>query len=254
MAGMGRGEMERDMRANAYSATWFDTFLRTYWPQQTERELDFLARHLPQPAFRTLLDVCCGPGRHALPLAARGYLVTGVDRDAAMVAEAAREAESIAGAGAARFLAGDMRALAANPGEYDAVTCLWQSFGYFDAPTNADVLRQMRDRLRPGGRLVLDIYHRAWFAAHQGTETPSERAGRPITTTRTLAGDRLTVRIGYDAGEPPDVMDWQLFTPEEVGALAEGMGLRTLLACADFDEARPATGDEPRMQLVFERE
>jgi len=58
------------MPVNDYSSVWFDTFLRTYWPHQTEKELDFLARHLPPPSYRTLLDVCCGPGRHALPLAA----------------------------------------------------------------------------------------------------------------------------------------------------------------------------------------
>jgi SAM-dependent methyltransferase len=66
---------------NSHSATWFETFLRTYWPSETARELDSVARCLPQPEFHTIFDVCCGPGRYALPLAARGYRVTGVDRD-----------------------------------------------------------------------------------------------------------------------------------------------------------------------------
>ena len=35
-----------------------------------------------------LLDLCCGPGRHSLELARRGYRVTGVDRNAAYLAGA----------------------------------------------------------------------------------------------------------------------------------------------------------------------
>ena len=33
-----------------------------------------------EPAGRAVLDLCCGPGRHAVPLASRGARVTGVDR------------------------------------------------------------------------------------------------------------------------------------------------------------------------------
>ena len=41
----------------------------------------------PQPpaGFPALLDVCCGPGRHAGALAARGYRVTGVDANAGAI-------------------------------------------------------------------------------------------------------------------------------------------------------------------------
>ena len=240
------------MGANAYSALWFDTFLRTYQPDLTTLEVDFVARQLPRPDFRAILDVCCGPGRHALPLAARGYWVTGVDRDAAMVAEAARKAESIEGAGEARFLVGDMRDLAAIPGEYDAVICLWHSFGYFDAPTNAGVLRGMRGKLRPGGRLILDVYHRDWSAGRPATAVAG-RGGTRIVTTRRMDGDRQMVRIEYGPGKPPDIMDWQLYTPDELRTLGEGMGLRQLLACSWCDEARPAAPESARMQLVFER-
>jgi SAM-dependent methyltransferase len=240
------------MPVNDYSPVWFDTFLRTYWPHQTEKELDFLARHLPLPSYRMLFDVCCGPGRHALPLAARGYAVTGVDRDAAMIAEAQHAARDLpAGAGGATFIQADMRDLAAVPGMFDGALCLWQSFGYFDAGTNAAVLLGMRDSLNPRGRLVLDLYHREYFATHQGVEV-AERAGRRITTTRTMAGDRLTVQIAYDDA-PPDVVEWQLYTPDAITALADGLGLTTILACSDFDDTRPPTPNSPRMQLVFAR-
>jgi SAM-dependent methyltransferase len=236
---------------STYTPTWFDTFLRTYWPHQTEKELAFLTRHLPRPAYLRVLDVCCGNGRLALPLAALEYEVTGLDRDAAMIAEARRRAEET-GTVAADFVLGDMRAVDEVSGTFDAVVCLWQSFGYFDAATNTAVLRRMAAKLRPAGRLLLDLYHRDYFVAHQGTAT-DERAGRRITTTRRMDGDRLTVMIDYGADTQSDTIEWQLFTPHEIATLAGGLGLRQVLACADFDETQPPTPAQPRMQMLFER-
>lgn len=238
------------MRTNTYTQTWFETFLRTYWPEQTQRELDFLTRHLPLPDFRRVLDVCCGTGRHALPLATLGYDVTGVDRDPTIVAEAQRLAHE-RGAGGVRFVTGDMRELHAVPGVFDAAICMWASFGYFDAATNRDVLRQMRDRLRPGGRLLLDVYHREFFTAIPAHEE-SERNGRRIVTDRSLTGDRLRVHIHYGNDEE-DVMEWQVFAPDELEALASALDLRPLVLCADFDEQQPPSSALSRMQLICER-
>ncbi len=146
-----------------------------------------------------------------------------------------------------------MRELAGVPRPFDAVMCLWQSFGYFDAATNAAVLRQMAAHLRPGGRLILDIYNRAFYAAHQG-ERSIERDRRTINEVSRLDGDRLVVTLDYGSGTPRDRFEWQLYTPEEITALAASLGLRLLLACTGFDEARPATATEARMQVVVEQQ
>ena len=68
--------------ANEFSAQWFECFLRTVPEQLTEMEVAFLCRQLPNPPFAHVVDICCGEGRHAIPLARRGYPITGVDRDA----------------------------------------------------------------------------------------------------------------------------------------------------------------------------
>jgi SAM-dependent methyltransferase len=234
------------MSANAYSRTWFQLFLAGYAPELTEAEIAFITRQLPQPDYRAVLDLCCGSGRHALPLAARGYTVTGIDRDPAALAEARRQTT-----GAATFVQGDMRDLAAlAPGPFDALICMWQSFGYFDDATNAAVLRQIAETLRPQGRLILDIYHRAYFAAHQ-EQRQFDREGRAITETRRLSGNRLTVTLDYGPDTAPDVFDWQLYAPEELRALAAHFGLAQTCACTWCDERQPATPASPRMQLVF---
>jgi SAM-dependent methyltransferase len=239
------------VEANAYSRLWFETFLRTQSPEWTVREVDFVARQAPQPKYHTLLDVCCGEGRHAIPLAERGYDVTGLDRDGAALTAARKRASDLSVA--ARFVEGDMRDLAASvAGPFDVCVCLWQSFGYFDAATNEDILRQMRDLLRPGGRLILDIYHPGFYAAHQGVST-QERNGRTITSSTRLDGNHLSVEIDYGSDVPPDRMEWELYTPEALEALAARHDLRTILACAHCDETQLPTPDMIRMQLVFER-
>lgn len=236
---------------NTYSATWFETFLRTIPPAQTEAECAFLARQLPQPAFTTLLDICCGMGRHAIPLAARGYRVLGMDVDPHALAVARAEAER-EHAGQVEWRQGDMRDLTALPADFDGVLLLWQSFGQFDDATNADVLRQARDRLRPGGRFVLDIYHRAFFAARLD-ERRFEREGRTITETKRMDGRRLSVTLDYGPDLPRDVFAWELFTPDEIMALGRQVGFEPLLCRTGYDEAQPASADAPRMQLVFAR-
>src|SRR6266487_1898037 len=73
---------------------WFDPIAahlgRSYWAPDTgrvmaftkgtEQEVEFLVDALSLAPDDRVLDVGCGPGRHALALARRGIDVVGVDR------------------------------------------------------------------------------------------------------------------------------------------------------------------------------
>src|SRR5690348_1694259 len=87
----------------------------------TELVVDFLASELALAPGMRVLDVGCGPGRHALSLARRSIAVHGVDRSAAFL-ELARNA-----AADERLLATfeqlDVRELEIE-GEFDAAICL----------------------------------------------------------------------------------------------------------------------------------
>jgi SAM-dependent methyltransferase len=194
-----------------------------------------------------VLDVCCGSGRHLAALSRLGYSVTGVERDPA-VAEAARTA-----APAARIVEGDVNDLAGLvDGPLGGVVCLWQSFGYGTTAENAALLGAMSGLLRPGGRLVLDVYNRAFFETRTGSRT-IERDARWILEHTELDGDRLTTTLDYGSGVE-DVFSWQLFTPEELIGLARSCRFEPVLACADFEEAVPVSAEHARMQLVFDRD
>ena len=236
-----------DKMSNNYSTTWFSLFLDTIDPAQTEREVAFIARWLTQPEYTTVLDLCCGSGRHARPLAQRGYRVTGVDASAAALSAAAAETGN-----AVVYLQRDMRNLQGLPGSFDAAVCLWQSFGSYDAATNAEVLEQVARKLKPGGRFILDIYHRDFFERNEGARS-FERDGTAIVETKRMVGDRLIVRLDYATRGEVDEFEWQLFRPEEIAQLAEQNGFTLLNVCTGFDETLPASAEQPRMQAVFER-
>ena len=228
------------MRENTYSADWFSIFMDTISPGQTQREVDFVDTVLPRSS--RVLDVPCGTGRHARLLAARGHRVVAIDRNPAILATEGEP--SIA------WVCADMRHLPLRAACADAIICLWQSFGYFQADGNLALLRDWSSLVGPGGLLILDLYNRSHFEASQG-EREFMRAGEPIRERRRMAGDRLIVELSYDGRHAKDRFDWQLFTPSELAELAAGQGWQLVTACSDFQRDLPPDPERPRVQYVF---
>lgn len=144
---------------------WFEDerFWETFGPglfseagwQAADRQVDALIRLVGLPGGARVLDLGCGPGRHALPLARRGFRVTGVDRTPAYLAEARRRAE--AEGLAIELVHADMRDFR-RPVAFDLVINMFTSFGYFeDEADDLRVARNMYESLRPGGRAVLEL-------------------------------------------------------------------------------------------------
>jgi SAM-dependent methyltransferase len=104
-----------------------------------------------------LLDVPCGEGRLARPLAAAGHDVVGVDQSAEAVERMGQDAAAVGAE--VTGLVGDMRdlasALAGQP-PFDGACCMGNSFGYLDARATARFLDDLAAALVPGGRFVLD--------------------------------------------------------------------------------------------------
>ena len=234
------------MQSHEYSQSWYSTFLETIPAEQTAREVAFISRQMPLVSHGTILDVCCGPGRHANMLARAGYRVVGVDSNATAIERARADAPK-----AATYRVGDMRSLDVLGERVDAVTNLWASFGYFDDAGNEAVLRQIAGVLRPGGRALIDLYNREHMQSLPASEMTS-RAGQTVTTERIWLGNRFRVRLAYSSGGS-DEFEWRLYTPEELSDICATAGLNTLLACAWFNESLPASAEHARMQLVLER-
>ncbi|MFV2103950.1 class I SAM-dependent methyltransferase [Micromonospora sp. LOL_024] len=119
------------------------------------------------PAGAAVLDLGCGPGTYTIPFARRGATVTGVDLSAALLEHAAAAA---AEAGVeVRLIRADMRRFA-EPYRFDLAISMYTSFGLFVEPEqNMRVLRNVLTSLKPGGRLLIDLYGKE-IAARDGQE------------------------------------------------------------------------------------
>jgi SAM-dependent methyltransferase len=112
-------------------------------------------------ASGAVLDLCCGPGRHAAAFARSGFAVTGVDLSGFLL-EKARE---YAGSLPVEFVQSDMRAFA-RPHAFDLIVSLYTSFGYFDDPgEDLQLLNTMHANLRGRGVLVVDVLGKELIAA-----------------------------------------------------------------------------------------
>lgn len=131
-------------------------YLRNSFTKGTEQEVAFLVDAFGLAPGMTVLDVGCGPGRHALALARRGITVHGVDLSPDFV-ELARESAA-AEAVPATFEILDVRELAFRA-EFDAAICLCQGgFGLLGGEHEEDVMRRIGEAVRPGGPVAVSAF------------------------------------------------------------------------------------------------
>ncbi len=148
------------MRARA---DWHRDFFRNsfYNPAAGEAarrapaEASFVLRRLKLKRGSALLDLCCGPGRHAVEFAKKGLAVTGYDLSGEYLREAAARAKKARVA--LRLARGDMRELKFS-GEFDAAVNLFTSFGYFlKFSDDLRTLKGVSRALKPGGFFLIEL-------------------------------------------------------------------------------------------------
>lgn len=141
-------------------------YLRYSFTKGTRQEIDFLVPALGLEPGMRVLDVGCGPGRHAHALAARGIRVHGVDISATFV-ELAR-ASAPAGATFERLDARTLVDQGRFDAAFDAAICLCQgAFGLMTADGHdATVVAGIAHALRPGGRLALTAFSSYFVVRH----------------------------------------------------------------------------------------
>jgi SAM-dependent methyltransferase len=221
-------------------------YLRNAFTKGTEQEVGYLVGALGLDPGQRILDVGCGPGRHSLALARRGFDVIGVDLSPHFVAlaRAAAAAEALT----ARFEELDVRALAYDA-EFDAALCLCQGgFGLLGGKDEATVFGRIVAAVRAGGALAVTAFHTAFAVRHlEDGESfdPATGVLHEIATVRNEAGD-----------ERPFDLWTTCFTPRELTLLAERHGVevhRVSGVTPGGYRAAPPTLDDPELLLIGRR-
>lgn len=128
------------------------------------------------PGVRTILELGCGTGAHAVHLVKEGYEIHGVDLSTEMLARGRERLAQLPPELAAglTFSQGDLRTLRQGR-TFDAVIALFHVLSY--QPTNQDLqaaFATAREHLHPGGVFIFDF----WYGPAVLTDRPAVRVKR----------------------------------------------------------------------------
>lgn len=248
---------------------WFESvadhlgpaYLRYSFTKGTAQEVSFLTEVLSLEPGSRVLDVGCGPGRHAYALAEAGCEVVGVDISQRFVDLARASAPE-----GATFERMDARALSYH-GDFDAVISLCQGAFGLAGDTGAsgndsdggttgppaqdgdrDVLAGIARAVKPGGQVAVSAFS-SYFMVRWLEDTDTFDASTGVNHEHTEVRD--------ESGATKDVELWTTcFTPRELRLLAERVGLVTeavwSVTPGDY-AARPPTIATPEFLLHARR-
>ena len=189
-------------------------YLRYSFTKGTEQEVAFLVDALGLQPGERVLDVGCGPGRHAHALAREGIEVVGVDLSVRFV-ELARDGAPPG----ASFEVGDARSLRYEE-EFDAAVCLCQgAFGLLGGgDDDLRVLSGIKRALKPGGRVALSAFS-AYFQVRFLEERDDFDAATGVNReTSTVKSEDGTAEAAFSFATT-------CFTPRELRLLCTSAGL-----------------------------
>jgi SAM-dependent methyltransferase len=152
---------------------------------------EFVERHCAKPG--RLIDLGCGTGRLAIPMAKKGFTVVGVDLSEEMLRKT-RDKSVTADASVLMVKANIVQLDGLADASFDYAACLFSTLGMIGSAVHRrQVVGHVHRLLRPGGVFVLHI-HNWWFNAW-------DRTGR-----RWLLSDTLSSLRGRESGNrtPPN--------------------------------------------------
>ena len=229
-------------------------YLNEGFTKNTKAEIEFLVELLQLNAGASILDMGCGVGRHAVPLARLGYAVTGVDLSDGMLAEG-KKAAQVAGVevewihcDATRFEA-TMR--------FDAAICLCEgAFGLIEAGADGDkhdqaILWNIHAALKPGAPFVLTALN-GFRGIREFTQADVE-SGRfdPPTLVETS-----TMEWESPEGTRSVTIQQKKHLPQELARLSREVGFTVEHlwgGTAGKWDRRPIDLDEMEMMLVLRK-
>ena len=226
-----------------------------------EQSVDWIGQILPPEVYPRLLDAGCGPGLYAQRLAGRGYRVTGVDISRRSLAYARAQAQ--AAGQAIRYACQDYVHLHLEE-TFDAAIMIYCDYGVLPPLKRQKLLANLHRALRPGGRVLLDVFtlafydqfqeEQVWEACPNGGFWRKEaytllKRCQKYPPSLTLEEDVVLSETGIQT-----YLLWnQCFTKEAIAQEAEAAGFRLLGVYGDVCGSAWAA-ESPTMAILMEKE
>jgi len=217
----------------------------------------------------SLLDLCCGYGRHALLLAEKGFKVMGVDLSPVMIGEAKELAKTRGIEDRVEFLVGDTREISkllkSKLGSFNAIINMQTSLGYYDDETDVHILEQLNELASSGGVLVIDITNRDYVIRHFQPFEISELKHLPgyeqhAHRRLNLENSRMENTWKFYKKEGEELkhiatipLSSRLYSLHELINLLETTGWKYVKSYGNF-ELQPVTSDMPRIIIVGKKD
>ncbi|MFF4168037.1 class I SAM-dependent DNA methyltransferase [Streptomyces sp. NPDC001741] len=239
----------------SYAALFAGQYDEWFAASNTDSTVGFLAALAKEGPPGPLLELGSGTGRIALPLAALGLTIEGIDASPEMTAQL----HAKPGGSTLKVTLGNFSAPPEpeDTGRYALVYAAGGTFAELDTQeAQRRCLASAARRLKPGGRLVLDAHLPEALATRGNGTQPVDTPGEGfVLRTRTLHPAHQQYTSDYavlDDGRMHHVrVSFRYFTPGELDLLAELAGLRLLRRTGGWS-GRPLTDSSTHHVSVYE--
>lgn len=238
-----------------YDGRHYDLIYENFYlmpPQITNQEIPFwidLATQFGNP----ILELCCGTGRIAIPLAEKGFQVTGLDSAQSMLAEARKKSSQV------EWIEADIRdfeierkfSLIILP-----INCIWHL-------SNIEAIESffacIKKHLKPGGKFVIDIINpctqetinmlcdprRNLYSVYshpEGKGTVLVTYSNEFDFTQQIYKQKLFYKLVGQEKELVEEMTYRLYFPQELEALLKYNGFTIESKFGSYDKTPFASG------------
>jgi len=157
----------------------------------TSLEVETLNKIFKKHQVKKVLDVACGVGRHAIPLAKKGFDITGIDFSPHQLSKAREEAdkENVK----LNFLLQDAN-IFCNENFFDAAICMWTTLG--EEPLEYEkVIKNVYESLKEKGIFVIDNRSWMWMPKEKKETIINNIKLKDGTLLQTTINDKYTDKL-----------------------------------------------------------